>query len=318
MNVIAFLCGIIGAGLTFFQEVHASGFLPGMNLIGLLQLTSGNNVMGKPPGEIVFFLMVIAFAALVAVVSGFFALKSNGGFIGFIVSAAICFIIFILVNMVVHEQLPFMRGTVMNEFLLWGVIYASGALFAYIDSRKKHVQPQQDELDNFYHTNNEHKQHSYNHNFNGYEPVLGVETEALIKRAYLFIEESDFYQAKRYLEQALNQNPENPTAYFGRLLAELELKNSDELPDVENFSENKYFKLALRFADEDLKNQLERYVEIQNDKKRLAAEKLRLEQEAEKERKKQERATFERILFPSVVITFFAGALIYYFMFYVF
>ena len=64
-----------------------------------------------------------------------------------------------------------------------------------------------------------------------FEPILGVETPALIKRGYLFLEESNFDEAERYFEQALRQDPENSKAYLGKLMAELKIKSMDSLPD---------------------------------------------------------------------------------------
>ena len=52
-----------------------------------------------------------------------------------------------------------------------------------------------------------------------FEPVLGVETPALIKRALLFLEEDDFDEAERYSEQALRQDPENSGVYMAKLMA---------------------------------------------------------------------------------------------------
>ena len=52
-----------------------------------------------------------------------------------------------------------------------------------------------------------------------FEPVLEVETPALIKRALLFLEEDDFDEAERYSEQALRQDPENSGAYMAKLMA---------------------------------------------------------------------------------------------------
>lgn len=48
-----------------------------------------------------------------------------------------------------------------------------------------------------------------------YEPVIGIETSALIKRAMLFLEDGEIYNAERYIEQAINQDPENPQVYMG-------------------------------------------------------------------------------------------------------
>ena len=53
-----------------------------------------------------------------------------------------------------------------------------------------------------------------------YEPILGIETGALIKRAFLFLEDGEFDNAGRYIEQALNQDPENSQVYMAKLMLE--------------------------------------------------------------------------------------------------
>ena len=66
-----------------------------------------------------------------------------------------------------------------------------------------------------------------------FEPVLGVETPALIKRAFMFIEENNPNEAERYFEQALRQDPENSSAYLGKLMIEQKVSNVDDLASLE-------------------------------------------------------------------------------------
>ena len=65
-----------------------------------------------------------------------------------------------------------------------------------------------------------------------FEPVLGVETPALIKRGKIFLSDDDFAEAERYFEQTLRQDPENSQAYLGKLMAELRVHNADELSAI--------------------------------------------------------------------------------------
>ena len=79
-----------------------------------------------------------------------------------------------------------------------------------------------------------------------FEPVLGVETPALIKRAFIFLEDGDFYEAERYFEQALNQDPENSQSYLGKLIAEMKVRNIEELSEIEKpLQEQKLFQRAI-------------------------------------------------------------------------
>ena len=126
-----------------------------------------------------------------------------------------------------------------------------------------------------------------------YEPVLGLETESLLKRAFLFLEDGQFDDAGRYLNQALNQDAENSRVYLGQLLLAYKAHNTAELIDKlsKPIEEEKSFQRALRFADDDYKQQLENIAQSVKDKledERLAKEaeeeRLRAEQEAEQER----------------------------------
>ena len=120
-----------------------------------------------------------------------------------------------------------------------------------------------------------------------YEPVVGVETDALIKRAMLLLEDGEIYEAERYIEQALNQDPENPQVYMAKLMIEHRVKSPVELlsklsTPLEN---EKLFQRALRFADGEYKSQLEGFTQASRDK----LEQERLAKEAEIERKRAEK-----------------------------
>ena len=102
----------------------------------------------------------------------------------------------------------------------------------------------------------------------------------LLRRAQLFIEHEDFESALEYCEKVLDEEPENGWAYFYRLLAECKIKNEKQLLLQVNSGDNKTFKLALRFADEELKKKIEtlrqfalqelEYLKMQKEKERLA------------------------------------------------
>lgn len=97
-----------------------------------------------------------------------------------------------------------------------------------------------------------------------YEPVLGVETGALIKHALLYLDERDFDGAGRYITQALNQDPENSQAYMIKLMAERKAKSPLELINKLSvpIEEEKLFQRALRFASGEYKSQLEGLVQV--------------------------------------------------------
>jgi len=81
--------------------------------------------------------------------------------------------------------------------------------------------------------------------------------EALLKRAFLLLEEGLFDKADAYLEAVLNQDPENAEAYLGKLLLDLRISSVDELSNVyETFDHNINYKRALIYGDEKLKEKL--------------------------------------------------------------
>ncbi len=83
---------------------------------------------------------------------------------------------------------------------------------------------------------------------------------ALLKRAFLFLEDEEFERADDLCEQVLNQDPENARAYVGKLLADMQVPKIEELADLEEpFDDEQNYKKAIRFGDAALKNQLEGY-----------------------------------------------------------
>ncbi|MBE6910982.1 MAG: TIR domain-containing protein [Ruminococcaceae bacterium] len=86
---------------------------------------------------------------------------------------------------------------------------------------------------------------------------LGTATEksfsgnagALTKRGYLFLEDKDFESAAEYFERALDENPEDAKAYFGKVLVALRISSAEELEGLfVDLGAYKDFAKALRFA----------------------------------------------------------------------
>lgn len=106
-----------------------------------------------------------------------------------------------------------------------------------------------------------------------------MELQEKTKRGYLFLETNEFDKADSFFESALNNNSEDSYAYIGKLLVDLQLSKIDDLNNLyEHFNNNRNYELAYRFANDELKNELDLYVKnvdknIQN----------QLEQEKEKE-----------------------------------
>ncbi|MBR6040383.1 MAG: TIR domain-containing protein [Clostridia bacterium] len=82
-------------------------------------------------------------------------------------------------------------------------------------------------------------------------------TAPLLRRAFMFLEDSNWQSADEYCEKVLDLDPENAEAYLGKLMAELKVKKRDALKDQpEPFDNRNNYKKALRFGDEKLKQNL--------------------------------------------------------------
>ena len=87
-------------------------------------------------------------------------------------------------------------------------------------------------------------------------------TAPLLKRAFMFLEDGDWNSANEYCEKVLDMDPENPQAYLGKLMAELRVKNQEDLRDqAQPFNRSNNFQKVLRFADEPLRSTLVGYIE---------------------------------------------------------
>ena len=85
---------------------------------------------------------------------------------------------------------------------------------------------------------------------------------AITKRGFLFLETSEFDKADLFFENALNENPEDAYAYIGKLLIDLNLSKIDELENqTEEFTDNRNYELAYRYAELELKEKLDFYIE---------------------------------------------------------
>ena len=87
-------------------------------------------------------------------------------------------------------------------------------------------------------------------------------TAPLLKRAFMFLEDGDWNSANEYCEKVLDIDPENPSAYLGKLLSELRVRKQESLKDcAEPFDHSNNYQKAVRFADEKLKSALTGYIE---------------------------------------------------------
>ena len=77
------------------------------------------------------------------------------------------------------------------------------------------------------------------------------ETEALLKRAFIALEDGEWEQADRFCEQVLNLDPECGRAYFGKLMAEYQASTEEELGEsTESFEDSTNYRRVCRYAPE--------------------------------------------------------------------
>ena len=84
-----------------------------------------------------------------------------------------------------------------------------------------------------------------------------------IKRGFALLELSDFEQAEKLFEQALDLNPKLSSAYIGILMAEQKVRNTSELVSSSILLENdELFQEAMKCASPKMKQTLDKYVQL--------------------------------------------------------
>ena len=86
--------------------------------------------------------------------------------------------------------------------------------------------------------------------------------EVILKRAFMLLEDADWQKADELLEQVLNHEPENASAYVGKLMIDVKVNKEENLKKIAvDFSENPNYQKAVRFGDKELKEKLKAYNE---------------------------------------------------------
>ncbi len=114
----------------------------------------------------------------------------------------------------------------------------------------------------------------------------GDAADSLVRRAYILLEEGNFRHAAALVEQSLNMEPENATAYIAQLMASLSARQESELANnAEPLNRYSGYTNALRFGSEDQKARLEGY------NRQILK---RLDEEREANRRKMEHETEQK------------------------
>ncbi len=113
-----------------------------------------------------------------------------------------------------------------------------------------------------------------------------AEADAMLKRAFLFLEEAEWQKADELLEKVLNITPENALAYVGKLMVDVKVNKEENLSKrALELSKNLNYQKAVRFADSIVKEKLETYNASATQRyKQVEEERIRKENE---EKKKQ-------------------------------
>ena len=117
-----------------------------------------------------------------------------------------------------------------------------------------------------------------------------VQSESLLRRAFLFLEDSHIFEANEYFDKVLDLCPEEYRAYLGKLMIELSVKTEEDIPKC-NVDLNKFdtYHKLLRFAPEDKRAVYEEYNQIILE--RFHQQELKKQQIALEKQKKTEAMT---------------------------
>lgn len=111
------------------------------------------------------------------------------------------------------------------------------------------------------------------------QPIQSVrdykaEAESMLKRAFMFLEESEWTKANDLLEKVLDIEPENARAYLGKLMAVAKVNKEENLAKIAaDFSNNINYIKSVKFSDDVTKKKLQSYCDLAIDEYKKAAKK---------------------------------------------
>ena len=89
--------------------------------------------------------------------------------------------------------------------------------------------------------------------------------QSLLKRVFIFLGDGDFKSADEYCEKVLDIEPENAHAYLGKLMAELQIKQQDNLKDLPKpFNDNSNYQKIMKFGNDNIKSEIKSYIDCIN------------------------------------------------------
>ena len=98
-----------------------------------------------------------------------------------------------------------------------------------------------------------------------------TDSDKMVKRALLALEDRDFVKAEEFSEKALDLDPENANAYLAKLMVEYKVPTKEQLGKLsEPFDSSKNYEKTIRFGDKNLKDELNSYInEIKYNRKEV-------------------------------------------------
>lgn len=96
-------------------------------------------------------------------------------------------------------------------------------------------------------------------------------TQSLLKRMFIYLEDSDWENANSYSERVLDIDPENSMAYLGKLLIDLRVCTEDQLKNcAQPFDHLSSYQKAYRYGNAALKRRLENALTYIKERNRIA------------------------------------------------
>lgn len=95
------------------------------------------------------------------------------------------------------------------------------------------------------------------------ETVSNANPEALLQRAFLFLEDKEWRSANGYCEKVLDIDPQNAQAYLGKLMADFKVSKTQDIKELKkSITNDSNYQKVLRFADGALREELIGYAKI--------------------------------------------------------
>ena len=98
-----------------------------------------------------------------------------------------------------------------------------------------------------------------------------VTVQSLLKRMFIYLEDGDWTNASKYSERILDIDPENASAYLGKLMIELQVRTEDQLKYcTQPFDSQNYYQKAYRYGDASMKRNLDNAITYIKNRNRIA------------------------------------------------